>query len=159
MKLLSKKINAAYNFEASNLEALLLLEKNKERLYLLPGPTDIKVATNCGVLHISIERNFMFDGRSGGRCIDWYVPNLGTLDERICWLVHDCNGYAKCLDFKTTNKLLYVMLRDLAGYSSFKAKVIQTAVSLSKKWFGQPNSKSKLYEFQNDKNLKIRWIE
>ena len=41
MKLLSKKINAVYNFEASYLGALLSLEKNKERLDLLSGPTDV----------------------------------------------------------------------------------------------------------------------
>ena len=69
---------------------------------------------------------------------DWYAPNLGTLEERICWLVHDCNGYGQDLSFEDTNLLLFAMLRDLAGYRTSKANVIQLAVSLSKSWYGEP---------------------
>lgn len=81
---------------------------------------------------------FMFDGRSGPKIVDWYAPNLGTLEERVCWLVHDCNGYGQDLSFEDTNLLLFAMLRDLAGYRTSKANVIQLAVSLSKSWYGEP---------------------
>ena len=139
MNVLKKNILKVLGYEFKiGKELLENLEQNKERRYPLPSEIRIDVVTNQGVLNVSTEPNFEFDGRSGPAIVDWYAPNLGTLEERICWFVHDCNGYGKFLSFEDTNLLLFAMLRDLAGYRKSKANVIQLAVSLSKSWYGPP---------------------
>ena len=112
--------------------------QNDMRRYPLLDPVNLIIRTNQGSLHIVTAPGFVFDGRSGPKIVDWYAPNLGTLDERICWLVHDGNGYGQDLSFEDTNVLLFAMLRDLAGYRTSKANVIQLAVSLSRSWYGTP---------------------
>lgn len=119
-------------------EMLEGLEQNKERRYPLRGRVHLEVVTNQGTLTVTTGAGFEFDGRSGPSIIDFYVPNLGSLEEKVCWLVHDCNGYATGLSFKDTNILLYAMLRYYAKYKPAKANVIQLAVSLSKSWYGVP---------------------
>ena len=114
------------------------IKENRERRYVLYGEVNLIITTNQGNLNVVTYPGFVFDGRSGPKIIDWYTPNLGTLEERLCWYVHDCNGYGLDLSFEDTNVLLYAMLRDLAHYRTAKANVIQLAVSLSKSWYGEP---------------------
>ena len=130
-----------YGFEFMNGKDRECLEKivqNDTRRYPLCDEINLLIRTSYGTLNIVTAPGFMFDGRSGPKIMDWYAPNLGTLEERICWLVHDCNGYGQDLSFEDTNLLLFAMLRDLAGYRTSKANVIQLAVSLSKSWYGEP---------------------
>lgn len=119
-------------------DAIASIEPNDERRYTLRDEVRLQVVTNKGTLSVVTAPGFVFDGRSGPKVVDWYAPNLGTLEERVCWFVHDCNGYGQDLSFEDTNILLYAMLRDLAGYRTSKANVIQLAVSLSKSWYGEP---------------------
>lgn len=114
------------------------IRENDERLYILYDEVNLIIRTNQGTLNVVTAPGFEFDGRSGPKIIDWYAPNLGTLEEIICWLVHDCNGYGLDLSFEDTNVLLFAMLRDLARYRTSKAALIQLAVSLSKSWYGTP---------------------
>ena len=119
-------------------EALEKIRQNKKRRYKLDSLVELYVFTNMGVLNVITEEGFEFDGRSGPKIVDWYAPNLGTLEERLCWFVHDCNGYALDLSFKDTNTLLFAMLRDLCGYRKTKASLIRYAVGLSDSWYGEP---------------------
>lgn len=119
-------------------ECLERLRPNGRRRYPLDDEVNLMIYTSQGTLNVVTSAGFMFDGRSGPKIVDWYAPNLGTLEERICWLVHDCNGYGLDLSFEDTNLLLFAMLRDLAKYRTAKASVIQLAVSLSKSWYGEP---------------------
>lgn len=122
----------------SGRNSLESLVQNDERLYVLYEEVNLMIVTNQGTLHVVTNPGFEFDGRSGPKVIDWYAPNLGSLEERLAWFVHDCNGYALDLSFEDTNLLLFAMLRDLAHYRTAKASVIQLAVSLSKSWYGEP---------------------
>lgn len=119
-------------------DQLGMITQNDRRRYLVEGAISLTVLTNHGELKVTTAPGFVFDGRSGPKIIDWYAPNLGTLEERLCWFVHDCNGYGLDLSFEDTNILLYAMLRDLAKYRMAKANVIQLAVSLSSSWYGEP---------------------
>lgn len=119
-------------------EYLESLRVNDERRYPIGGYLHYMVDTNQGTLQVMTAPGFMFDGRSGPKIVDWYAPNLGTLEEIVCWHAHDCNGYGQDLSFEDTNILLFAMLRDLAHYRTAKANVIQLAVSLSKSWYGEP---------------------
>lgn len=119
-------------------DQLGMITQNDRRRYLVEGAISLTVFTNQGELKVTTAPGFVFDGRSGPKIVDWYAPNLGTLEERLCWYVHDCNGYGLDLSFKDTNVLLYAMLRDLAKYRTAKANVIQLAVSLSSSWYGEP---------------------
>lgn len=130
-----------YGFEfvgGKGRECLEKVVQNNTRRYPLCDEVNLLIRTNYGTLHVVTSAGFVFDGRSGPKIVDWYAPNLGTLEERVCWLVHDCNGYGQDLSFEDTNILLFAMLRDLAGYRTSKANVIQLAVSLSESWYGEP---------------------
>lgn len=125
------------------------LEENERRRYPLRGRIQFAIYTNQGTLHVSTGAGFEFDGRSGPKIVDWYAPNLGSLEEKLCWLAHDCNGYGQDLSFKDTNVLLYAMLRDMARYRKTKATTIQIAVSLSKSWYGLPKPDDWCYKNRN----------
>lgn len=114
------------------------LKLNKKRHYLFDDAVEGYIYTSQGILHFRSEPGFECDMRSGPKIVDWYVPNLGTIEERLCWLVHDLNGYGLDLCFKDTNLLLFAMLRDMAKYYYPKAKLVQGAVSLSDSWYGNP---------------------
>lgn len=158
-----KKLNRLHSatlkvFGIRFLEGKEILEsvvENARRRYPLNGRIHLVVSTNQGDLDVATEANFEFDGRSGPKCIDWYVPNLGTIEERAAWFVHDCNGYALSLSFTDTNLLLYAMLRDLAHYRKPKANIIQLAVSLSKSWYGEPKKDDWCY--QNIGKVHTEW--
>ena len=109
------------------------------RRYRLDNKVKYDVHFDDGILHIETLPGFMFDGRSGPALIDWYVPNLGSLDERLLWHMHDCLGYAGSLDFWHTNRALRLGLRDQAGYGNVKAWLIERAVSISDSWYGHPS--------------------
>ena len=114
------------------------IEQNRKRRYTLCTPVEYEVRFDSGTLVVRTEPGFVFDGRSGPKIVDWFAPNLGSLDERLAWHMHDCLGYAQSLDFVQTNDALKFVLRDLAGYSKFNAELIRRAVSLSKSWYGVP---------------------
>ena len=140
MKIRLKKSSIkVLGFEFSEGRKLIAdLKQNKSRRYRLSGGVRLSIFTNQGTLHVQTAPSFEFDGRSGPAIVDFYTPNLGSLYERICWFVHDCNAYGLDLSFSDTNVLLYAMLRDLANYRTTKATTIQLAVSTSKSWYGTP---------------------
>lgn len=134
---------------ADGRKMLEMLKQNKERRYPLDGGVRLSIVTNQGTLHVQTAPGFVFDGRSGPKIVDWYAPNLGNIYEKMCWFVHDCNGYGQDLSFKDTNVLLYAMLRDLADYRPSKCAVIQLAVSLSDSWYGEPKPDEWCYANRN----------
>ena len=144
-----------YEFEEGK-DLLESLEYDEDRRYPLYGSVSFVVYTNQGTLKVKTISPFVFDGRSGPKIVDFYAPNLGTLEEKLCWLTHDCNGYGLDLSFKDTNVLLFAMLRDLAGYRATKATVIQLAVSLSSSWYGEPKPKD--WCFANCGLVSTEWI-
>lgn len=132
------------------------LEENELRRYPLRGRIQLAIYTNQGTLHVTTGAGFEFDGRSGPKIVDFYAPNLGSLEEKLCWFAHDCNGYGQDLSFSDTNILLYAMLRDLAKYRKTKATTIQLAVSVSKSWYGIPKPDDWCY--RNRKLVSTLWI-
>lgn len=132
------------------------IKENRERRYVLYGEVNLIITTNQGNLNVVTSPGFVFDGRSGPKIIDWYTPNLGSLEERLCWFVHDCNGYGLDLSFEDTNVLLYAMLRDFAKYRTSKAALVQLAVSLSDSWYGEPKEDEWCY--CNKDKVKTVWI-
>lgn len=112
--------------------------KGRRRRYLLERPVAMEVTTDTGILTVRTEPGFVFDGRSGPSCIDWYAPNLGSLDERMAWLMHDALGYGQSLGFNDTNRILRYFLRDICGYRKSKAWLIEQAVGLDSSWYGPP---------------------
>ena len=140
LKSLDIKAVYAIQINSSGAAALMSLVelKSLNRRYKLPSNVWIRLITDKGTIFLFAKEGFVFDGRSGSPFLDWYAPNLGSLYERIMWLVHDLLGYATCLDFKTTNKVLRYGLRDQCVYRASKAFMIEKAVSISKSWFGTP---------------------
>lgn len=125
-----------------------------DRWYRIDGAFTIDIyLKDEGIVHISIDDGFMFDGRSGGPCVDFIAPNLGTQAELKAWLFHDICGYDIYFSFKETNKILYDTLRKI-GYSWFKANAIWSAVSISDAWFGMPVPNSR--EYPNLNKIHVR---
>lgn len=132
---------ACYGLEfRQGLDHLLALTelRSMNRRYELKGDVVADFQFDDGSLRVETKAGFLFDGRSGPSIIDFYAPNLGSLEERALWWMHDCLGYGQSLSFKDTNKALRYGLRDLAAYSASKAWVIEKAVGLSKSWYGTP---------------------
>lgn len=118
----------------------LVPSSSKNRRYCVKDAVYAIIATDIGALHVKTMPAFWFDGRSGGPRLDFYAPNLGSIEERVAWYMHDCLGYGGSLDFKSTNRILKLFLRDACHYRPSKAWLIETAVSLDKSWFGTPKS-------------------
>lgn len=132
-------MKAIYGYDfLTGASTLFRVKQTKARRYPLPNPVEVSVKTDCGILHARTEAGFEFDGRSGPSLVDWYVPNLGSLDERLGWWLHDALAYGQSLSFYDTNLFLKLWLRDMCAYSSFKSEIIRKAVSVSKSWYGVP---------------------
>lgn len=138
-------MKASYNITfITGAYALFDLALNEKRKYILEVPLEYNVHFDSGILHVRTEAGFVFDGRSGPKCIDWFAPNLGSLNERVAWHMHDALAYGQSLSFKDTNYALKYVLRDQAGYG-FKAEIIRLAVSISDSWYGTPKPDDKFY--------------
>lgn len=125
-----------------------------DRWYRIDGAFTVDIyLKNEGVVHIRVDDGFMFDGRSGGPCVDFIAPNLGTQDELKIWLLHDLMGYDIYFSFKETNKILYDNLRNI-NYGWIKANAIWSAVSISDSWFGRPLPDSR--EYPNISKIHVR---
>jgi hypothetical protein len=109
-----------------------------DRRYGLDCRQLFRIVTDSGTHLIEVEREFQFDGRSGGVPVDLVVPNLGTQAECKSWLLHDALAYDIGLSFEETNAVLYWCLRYLCGYGWLRTKVVYWAVSASDFWFGEP---------------------
>ena len=123
----------------------LVERKERGRLYQLQEEIDYSVFTDAGTLHVRTLPGFLFDGRSGPSLIDWYAPNLGTLEERLGWHMHDSLAYAQSLSFKDTNLMLKFWLRDICCYGKVKPEIIRFAVSISDSWYGTPKQGDRFY--------------
>lgn len=125
-----------------------------DRWYRIDGAFTVDIyLKDEGVVHIRVDDGFMFDGRSGGPCVDFIAPNLGTQDELKIWLLHDLMGYDIYFSFKETNKILYDNLRHI-NYGWIKANAIWSAVSISDSWFGRPLPDSR--EYPNLSKIHVR---
>lgn len=135
----SANIKKVYKVYGNYKDLLTCLKEVDNRWYKVTKTLRIKIVTNAGTLTCLIFPGFHFDGRSGGRKIDGIVPNLGTAEERLCWLVHDVLAYATCLNFAATNDMLNAMLKDVSKYNFFEAGIIEAAVTIAQifdPWFG-----------------------
>jgi hypothetical protein len=124
----------------------IVIEPQGDRWYKIPHAFYYDMITEYGRIRISVYKDFMFDGRSGGNIVDFVAPNLGTQEEVKAWLTHDIGYYSSIgLSFEQTNELLYQMLRD-CGYGWFRARSIYTAVSMfGEGSFGEPKPNDKEY--------------
>lgn len=150
----------SYNFVdcdagASEL-AMLKTVKGEARRYVINEPLNIVVSTDVGNLHVMTAHGFIFDGRSGPEIADCYVPNLGGINERVAWLMHDALGYAQSLAFKPTNRILRYFLRDICRYSCVKSWLVEVAVGASRSWYGTPRKDDWCYS--NLGKVETLWV-
>lgn len=123
------------------------LEKLRDRWYIFTDNVGLAFECETHVINYKILKGFTFDGRSGGKKLDWYAPHLGSEEEIICWLIHDLNAYDCCLDVKSTNEMLYNMLiaSPKPKYRKIKAWFIKQCVTIANifdPWFGLPDKDS-----------------
>ena len=124
---------------------LKALKFNKARWYRIPSFISFVLHTKeHGDIQFNVFGDFYFDGRSGPWCVDWFEPNLGPLNKRLAWLVHDLLGYATYFDFATTNEILRQLLI-IAGDSKIKASTVRYFVGRDDSWFGVPVVGDKFY--------------
>lgn len=126
-----------------------------DRWYHISEPVAIRLHTDAGVLDVVAHEGFRFDGRSGGKLVDWLVPNLGSQDETACWLVHDILAHDFDISVETTNDLLYQQLRMGAGYGRVRAWMVWRSVSLWTGWFGCRTDEDR----RNRAKACVRWSD
>lgn len=100
----------------------------KERWYEVAEDARCILRTDCGCIYAYVHKGFRYDGRSGGKLVDWISPNLGTPAENWAYLMHDIHFYGFGLTFETTNDLLKQQLMLDAKYSSIRASIIKWGV-------------------------------
>lgn len=107
------------------------IEPIEARWYNIPHEVDFDFYTKSGRKHIHLDKDFMFDGRSGGLGADLVAPNLGTQNEIKAWLCHDILFYdTSGFSFNEANLLLYKDLRNKCKYNWLRAKSVYWAVQL-----------------------------
>jgi hypothetical protein len=151
-KIKIKKVLGYKRLDTNPLEPITnLFEINREtRRHLFKKDLLLWIITDKGTFIIEVKAGFVFDGRSGGKFLDWYVPNLGTEEEIILWLFHDLLAYATLVNFWSCNHLLYRFAYDIVKYLWIKCAAIERAVTIANKfdpWFGMP--KPGEWEYEN----------
>ena len=128
----------------------------KRRIYRLTTDGSIKLYTDCGVLRISWTAGAFVDGRSGGRYVDWLMPNVGSHKERTCWLAHDILFYDFGISFETTNNIFKQLLK-MCGYSKLRIYLLYLGVSsdIARRHFGNNTPK----EVINKTHFNVRWTD
>jgi len=59
-------------------------------LYVLTSELNVDVCTNEGVLHYTMKPGFLTNMRSGGHCIDWFIPKFtGNKLYNLAIICHD----------------------------------------------------------------------
>lgn len=121
-------------------------DKVADRWYRIKHPfTSIVDMGKQGVKRAVVKEGFMFDGRSGPKLVDWYVPNLGTQEEIKRWLNHDLWSYDIGLTFRENNQILRDDLGSICNYGWFKRNAVWCAVSASDSYFGMPTPDNREY--------------
>lgn len=117
-----------------------------DRWYRIPHSWAADFYTDAGRIHVDVDKDFLFDGRSGPVLVDVFVPNLGTQEETKRWLNHDLAGHGVIgLTFEEANDDLRMGLRDYCDYTRKMAGAIHVSVSASDSWFGEPGPDDKSY--------------
>ena len=128
-----------------------------DRWYRISEANEIILHTNEGTLRYIAYKGFLFDGRSGGRLVDWVISNLGSQDLSTCWLVHDIGFYPYTVSFELANDILYQMLL-LSGVSRLKAWLVFKSVSLFARKFKAEESSEVVGKYrQNLNQYFFRW--
>lgn len=138
---MSKQRLEIYDYKCTD----ITLVPVSNRWYRIPHNVNIELTTNFGTYRIRLDKDFHFDGRSGGPFADFVAPNLGTQREVKAWLLHDVLGYDIGLSFHETNYALYWVLVYSCSYHTYKASLIRKAVSVSDSWFGAPKEGEREY--------------
>lgn len=114
------------------------------------------IRTDAGCLVYTAKVGFRFDGRSGGKLVDWLVPVLGSQSETWAWLCHDILYYDFDISFETANCLLKQQLVLDAGMSNWKASLIRLAVDkFGRDSFGVDDSS----DIANRKLINLEWMD
>jgi hypothetical protein len=88
--------------------------------------------TNEGVHRFDIDAGVLWDGRSGGPFLDFWLPNQGTQDQSMMALGHDAGGYPDTISADLDNDLYTQGLR-LFGESEGLCKIVHTSISVTAK--------------------------
>lgn len=133
----------------------IILKPVADRWYEVQGSFTVDIYLNKEErVNINIDDGFLFDGRSGPKIVDYYIPNLGTQEELKTFLLHDLLSYDIYFSFSENNDIFYRNLRNLCNYSWSKSKIIWAFVSVSDSYFGIPLPDSR--EYANVNKIHVR---
>ena len=130
----------------------------EDRLFKVVAPIDIAIHTDEGVLRYHIREGFVTNFRSGSKCIDWIIPEIGDTDSALAFLIHDCN-FTQCfwsaMAHPVSKSLADYILKEmllLAGWSNLKASMVYKSVD----WFGQ-DAYDEAPQYGNEILFKFTW--
>lgn len=129
------------------------LKPYKARYFELTDDLEVSIETeNEGVIHITVKKGFIFDGRSGPRAIDRFIPHLGTEQLAIAIILHDATFSPFGFSQELANEIFYNMLL-WAGVKKWRAKVAFFFVSgrIGAKYYHAKQNSS------NSDKVIIRW--
>jgi len=114
----------------------------------------MRIVTDCGVIRLDWQEGFFADGRSGGRGVDWLMPNVGTQSDREIWFPHDILFYDFDISFETTNSI-FVQTARIKKYPDWKIKLLNLGISsgIARKKFGNNTP----FEEVNKQKVNVLW--
>ena len=122
------------------------------RKYELTKTARVTVNTDWGVFRLKVKKGFIWDARSGGPLVDFFLPHQGKHEDQLCWFVHDIFGHSIGLSFQTTNEILRQMIV-LSSRSKWVSDWAYRIVSASDSWFGGDTSQ----DVHNRKKILFDW--
>lgn len=126
----------AKDWFGNNLESIAVCPAGK-RYYDISSFVELIAHTDEGVIRCSLQPKFRSNYRSGGRCVDPFIDQIGeTLPVQASWLFHDAN-YTPCeacdgehpVSRLFADELLRAMLI-YAGMSKAKANLVYLSVRM-----------------------------
>lgn len=132
MKVFSIKLNTKYVNAKSHIDVIPI----GERYYKTSFPNGIAISTDVGTFHYAIDNGFVTNFRSGGKLVDTFIDQIGSIYCQLAYLIHDAN-YTPCLSLKkehplsrkASDELLKAMLV-FGGMSKLKSSLVYNSVRL-----------------------------
>lgn len=116
----------------SNAAILKNSHRVKDRIRELDQQIMIYAVTDEGYWIMALEKGFRWNGRSGPRIIDLFVPNEGTEMDALGWLWHDAGGYPDTVSAPLDNDILRQHRILNCNDSKAKAWIIWKSVDVTK---------------------------
>jgi hypothetical protein len=107
----------------------IILTPHSERRMTILKKIEYKIETKYdGVIRVDVDEEFVTDGRSGGKIIDFLLPHFGNKKYAAAVILHDALFASKLISIELANEIFEFMLKE-AGIGKIRRRLAIRAVS------------------------------